>query len=65
MRKVAFLLLPDFANLTLALAIEPLFVANWLAQKTLFEWSILSANGRPVRASNRLSMPIGDSTASG
>src|SRR6185295_3684150 len=65
MRKIAFLLMPDFANLTLALAIEPLFVANWLAQETLFDWSILSTNGRPVRASNGLTMPVNDALVSG
>ena len=65
MRKIAFLLMPDFANLTLALAIEPLFVANWLAQETLFEWSTLSANGKPVRASNGASVPVDDALTPG
>lgn len=65
MRKIAFLLLPDFAHLTLALAIEPLFVANWLAQEPLFSWSMLSTDGRPVRASNGLSMPVDDALTPG
>ncbi|HWJ36631.1 MAG TPA: GlxA family transcriptional regulator [Steroidobacteraceae bacterium] len=52
MRKVAFLVLPEFSNLGLAAATEPLFVANWLSQKPLFEWKIISVDGRPVRASD-------------
>jgi AraC family carnitine catabolism transcriptional activator len=51
-RKVAFLVLPDFSNLGLAAATEPLFVANWLSQRPLFEWKVISVDGQPVRASN-------------
>jgi AraC family carnitine catabolism transcriptional activator len=51
-RKVAFLVLPEFSNLGLAAATEPLFVANWLAQRPLFEWKIISIDGCPVRASD-------------
>jgi AraC family transcriptional regulator, carnitine catabolism transcriptional activator len=52
MRSVGFLLLPEFSNLGLAAAIEPLFIANWLAQRPVFEWKTVSIDGRPVRASN-------------
>jgi AraC family carnitine catabolism transcriptional activator len=52
MRKLAFLVLPEFSNLGLAAAIEPLFVANWLAQQTVFEWKVVSVDGAPVRASS-------------
>ena len=34
-RKVAFLLLPEFSQLGIAAATEPLFVANWLAEQKL------------------------------
>jgi AraC family carnitine catabolism transcriptional activator len=57
-RKVAFLLCPDFSNLGLALAVETLFVGNWLAQQQVFEWSILSVDGQPVRASNNMQVPV-------
>ena len=50
--KVAFLLLPEFSHLGIAAATEPLFIANWLAQRALFEWTIVSVDGKPVRASN-------------
>jgi putative intracellular protease/amidase len=52
MRKLAFLLLPEFSSLGLAAATEPLFIANWLAQQPLFSWTQVSVDGQPVRASN-------------
>ena len=58
MRKIAFLVLPEFSNLGLAAAMEPLFVANWLAQRTLFEWQVVSVDGKPVRASNGREVPV-------
>lgn len=61
MHKLAFLVLPEFSNLGLAAATEPLFVANWLAQSPVFEWRIVSVDGEPVRASNgRMASVDGD-----
>lgn len=61
--KVAFLLLPEFSHFGIAAASEPLFVANWLAQRAVFEWKIVSADGKPVRASNGRLVPVdGDLT---
>jgi AraC family transcriptional regulator, carnitine catabolism transcriptional activator len=57
-RKVAFLVLPQFSNLGLAAATEPLFVANWLAQRPTFEWTVVSVDGRPVTASNGRTTPV-------
>jgi len=57
-RKLAFLLLPEFSSFGLAAVIEPLFIANWLAQEALFEWRSVSADGEPVRASNGSSVPV-------
>jgi AraC family carnitine catabolism transcriptional activator len=55
---IAFVVLPDFSNMGLALAVEPLFVANWLSQTALFRWSILSLDGLSVRASNGMHLPV-------
>src|ERR1700722_18883134 len=52
MRKLAFLLLPEFSSFGLAAATEPLFIGNWLAQQSLFAWTRVSVDGKPVRASN-------------
>ncbi|HTV95263.1 MAG TPA: GlxA family transcriptional regulator [Steroidobacteraceae bacterium] len=58
MRKLAFVLLPEFSHLGIAASIEPLFIANWLAQEALFEWKLVSLDGKPVRASNRMMIPV-------
>ncbi|WP_445179015.1 GlxA family transcriptional regulator [Pseudomonas sp. McL0111] len=52
--RVAVLLLPAFSNFGLAAILEPLAIANWLSQRTLFEWTLLSLDGEPVPASNGL-----------
>jgi AraC family carnitine catabolism transcriptional activator len=51
-RRVAFLVLPSFSYLSLAAAIEPLFIANWLSQRALYAWRTLSVEGAAVEASN-------------
>jgi AraC family transcriptional regulator, carnitine catabolism transcriptional activator len=57
-RNIAFLVCPEFSNLGLAAATEPLFVANWLAQAPLFDWKIISRDGHPVRTSNGRDMAV-------
>jgi AraC family carnitine catabolism transcriptional activator len=52
------LLLPEFSTLGLAAVTEPLFVANWLAQRTLFEWRSVSVDGKSVRASDGALLPV-------
>lgn len=56
--KIGFLLLPDFSYFGYVAAIQPLFLANWRAQRSLFEWQSLSADGLPVRASNGAVIPV-------
>lgn len=58
LHRLGIVILPDFSNLGLAAAVEPLFIANWLAQQRLFEWSILSVDGLSVRASNGMRVPV-------
>ena len=63
MRKLALLLLPEFSNFGLAAVTEPLFIANWLAQHTVFQWSTISDGGKSVRASSGSVVPVdGDLT---
>lgn len=52
--RIGILLLPSFSNFGLASLIEPLSIANWLAQRSLFQWTLLSVDGQPVPASNGL-----------
>jgi transcriptional regulator GlxA family with amidase domain len=54
-RRIGFLLIPDFAVLAYACAMEPYRAANALAERELYVWRHISPDGRPVRASNGLS----------
>jgi AraC family carnitine catabolism transcriptional activator len=57
-RSVGLLLLPDFSQLGLAAATEPLFVANWLSGSELYRWHSLSLDGKPVRSSAGQKLPV-------
>lgn len=58
--RVAVLLLPSFSNFGLAAVLEPLAIANWLSQRQLFEWTLLSPDGAPVQASNGMTIEADD-----
>jgi len=53
---VGFLLVPNFALLAYACAIEPLRAANLLSGKPLYRWSHISIDGQPSCASNGVSI---------
>jgi AraC family carnitine catabolism transcriptional activator len=55
---VGLLLLPDFSQLGLAAATEPLFVANWLSGSELYRWFSLSLDGKQVRSSAGQKLPV-------
>lgn len=48
----AFLLVEDFTHLAFSCAIEPLRIANFLAGRELYRWTLLSASGQDARSSN-------------
>jgi len=50
-RRIGFLLLPDFPLMSYASAIEPLRAANVLAGEAIYQWSHLTVDGAPARAS--------------
>ncbi|MFC3134648.1 GlxA family transcriptional regulator [Microbaculum marinum] len=50
--KVCFLLIPGFALMSYASAVEPLRAANRLAGRTLYRWSHATLDGRPAQSSN-------------
>ncbi|MDQ2066013.1 GlxA family transcriptional regulator [Xinfangfangia sp. CPCC 101601] len=54
--NVSFVLMHQFTMLAFTSAIEPLRVANQLAGQVLFRWNVYSADGKPVRCSNGLSL---------
>ena len=53
-RTYAFLTLPNYSLIALANALEPLRMANRVANRTLYEWQIASLRGEPVIASSGL-----------
>lgn len=59
-QKIGYLLLPNFPLMAFSSAIEPLRAANTLAGSALYQWDLLSIDGRPVSASNGITiMPDG------
>lgn len=53
---VGFVLVPDFALMTYAAAVEPLRAANALSGRILYRWWHAAPGDRPVRASNGLTV---------
>ncbi len=60
-QSIALILVPEYTMMPVASAIEPLRIANRLSEKTLYKWTVHSADGQPVAASNSiLTMVNGD-----
>jgi len=51
-RKIGILLVPGFALMSYASAVEPFRAANHLSGRDLYVWRHISTDGEPVRASN-------------
>ena len=51
-----FLTLRQFSMIAFTNAIEPLRMANYLAEQTIYRWSVYSLDGEPVPASNGLTV---------
>lgn len=48
----SFFLMPEFTHIAFSCALEPLRIANLVAGKTLYRWSLLSEDGRTATCSN-------------
>ena len=53
---MGFLLVPGFALMSYAAAVEPLRAANLLSGKELYRWWNAAPGGKPVMASNGLAI---------
>lgn len=51
-----FLLLPQFSMLAFSSAVEPLRAANRLSGRHLYDWRILTTDGRPIHSSSRMQL---------
>jgi len=54
--KYAFLTLPRYSMIALSNAVEPLRMANIITGESVYQWSIVSADGQPTAASNGLQL---------
>lgn len=54
--RYAFLTLPNYSLIAVANAVEPLRMANRVAGQAVYDWSIVSLDGRPVLASSGLDL---------
>jgi AraC family transcriptional regulator, glycine betaine-responsive activator len=54
--RFGFLTLANYSLIALANAMEPLRMANRVGQGTLYDWTVLTLDGRPALASNGLSL---------
>ncbi|MFD2740625.1 GlxA family transcriptional regulator [Sulfitobacter aestuarii] len=55
-REFAFLLLPRFTLLAFSSALDPLRIANQLAQKPLYSWTVYAEDAGPVISSSSISV---------
>jgi len=56
--RYGFLLLPEFSLYSLIPAIEALRIANQNSGRKLYSWLLLSADGKPVKACNGMSLTV-------
>lgn len=61
--EVTILLLEQFAMIAFSSTVEPLREANWISGSRAFAWKVVSHDGRPVRASNGLTVSVDGSIA--
>ena len=54
--RYAFLTLPNYSLIAVSNAVEPLRMANRVVGQDVYEWSIVSLDGRPVLASSGLDL---------
>jgi len=61
--RMAFLLVPQFSMMSFSAAIEPLRSANRMSESQLFEWQLVSVEGKAVMASNGIPIAVHESLA--
>jgi transcriptional regulator GlxA family with amidase domain len=60
-RSIVFFLVPDFSMIAFATAVEPLRLANRMLGYESYRWRLASADGKPVSASNGVSIAVNSS----
>ena len=57
-QRLAFVLIPQFSMIAFTSAIESLRLANRVAARDLYSWTLLSVDGEPVTTSCGLCLPV-------
>jgi transcriptional regulator GlxA family with amidase domain len=57
-QQIAILLLDQFSVISFSCTVEPLREANWVLKKKVYDWRMYSKDGKPVLASNGLSVNV-------
>ncbi|RWO18303.1 GlxA family transcriptional regulator [Mesorhizobium sp.] len=65
LQRMGFLLVPNFALMSYASATEPLRAANLIAGVPLYDVTLLSSSGQPMRSSSGLTIDCDDLLAKG
>ena len=55
-KRIGFLQVPEYSQIAVSSAVEPLRMANSFSGQTLYEWPLITLDGQPVKASNGLAM---------
>jgi len=63
MTRFGLLLLPEFPIYALTPAIEALRIANQNSDRRLFDWQLISIDGKPVKAGNGMTLSVDGSIA--
>jgi len=56
--RIGFILLPEFTMIGFSAGVEPFRLANRFSEQTLYACDVYSVDGKPVRASNGLSVNV-------
>jgi transcriptional regulator GlxA family with amidase domain len=60
-QRIGLVLVPNFSMIAFTAAVEALRLANRTSGQALYQWSLFSVDGRPVKASNGIALhPDGD-----
>lgn len=62
-RRIGFLLVPNFSMIAFTSAIEPFRLANYATGRTLYTWKLFSADGAPVEGSNQVAVAVNGRTS--
>ncbi len=62
-RQIGFFLLPGFTMIALTAAVEPLRIVEHVTNRRLYDWSLISTDGKAVAASNGIALAVDYSIA--